>query len=81
MMMENSVTASQSYYIRSNALIHMPGFFRWVVEGVLPFDAESAMRILDSVGLPTDACVAVHDGAFNWHIEDDGSTVYLVTYH
>ena len=81
MMMANSVTASQGYYIRSNALIHMPGFFRWVVEGVLPFDAESAMRILDSVGLPTEACVAVYDGSYDWYIEDDNSTVYLVTYH
>jgi hypothetical protein len=80
-MMNESVTASQQYFIRSNGLIHMPGFFRWIVEGVLPFDAESAMRILDSVGLPTDACVAVHDGSYVWHIEDDNSTVCLITYH
>lgn len=75
------ITSENIFYIRSQPLVHMPGFFNWLVKSVLPFDIDSAARLLDAMGLPTDATVAVIDGNYQWNVEEDQKTVRLVTYH
>lgn len=70
-----------TYYIRSTPMVHTPNYFKYVLEGIRPFDVAQAARMLDALGLPTEACLAVMDGEFHWMIEEDGETVRLVTYH
>jgi len=71
----------QTYFINSTATLHTPQFFRYVIEAVKPFDVAMAARMLDALGLPIEACLAVMDDEFHWIIEEDGETVRLVTYH
>jgi len=68
------------YHIQSTGLIHMPGFFAWIMQAVKPFDVAMAARLLDGIGLPQEACLAVMDDQFHWIIEEDGETVRLATY-
>jgi hypothetical protein len=69
------------YFIQSTPLVSASGMFRYIMEGVRPFDALMAARLLESLGVPQEACVAVMDNEFHWTIEEDGETVRLVTYH
>jgi hypothetical protein len=71
----------QTYFINSTASVHSPGLFRYIMEAIRPNDVAMAARMLDALGLPMEACLAVMDNEFHWMIEEDGETVRLVTYH
>lgn len=69
------------YMIQSSPLYHAAGVFKYIMEAILPFDVSMAARLLDDLGIPQEACVAIMDGDFFWIVEEDGETVRLVTYH
>lgn len=71
----------QTYFINSTRAVHSPNVFRYIMETIKPHDVAMAARLLDALGLPIEACLAVMDGEFHWMIEEDGETVRLVTYH
>jgi hypothetical protein len=71
----------ETVFIQSTDKFHAPNAFRYVLESVRPYDVAMAARMLDRMGLPIEACLAVMDGEFHWMIESDGETVRLVTYH
>ena len=71
----------QTYFINSTQAIHSPGIFRYIMEAIKPVDVAMAARMLDALGLPIEACLAVMDDNFHWMIEEDGETIRLVTYH
>ena len=61
--------------IHSTGLIYSPGLFRYIVQGVLPFDEAKARELLAAFGVPDEFVENIVLGRFEQ--ETDGETLVL----
>lgn len=62
--------------IASTGLIYSPGVFKFIVQGVLPFDKKKAKELLAALGIPAQFIPAIIKGKYEQSIE--GETLVLV---
>ena len=62
--------------IASNGLIYTPGLFKYIMEGVLPFQKKKAKELLAALGIPAEFIPAIIKGKFEQKVE--GETLVLV---
>lgn len=62
--------------IASTGLIYTPGLFKYIIEGVMPFQKKKAKELLAALGIPAEFIPAIIKGKYEKKIE--GETLILI---